>query len=68
MIHKHYLMQLAFDKPKRRTYVYPDGTSEEFAPIRKLTVMKTGCHVMSVNNDKQFIVHPGWRYIVQETQ
>jgi hypothetical protein len=58
-----------WDYPQRRVYVYADGTQEMFNSIVHLRVMRTGCHVLKTqDSDRVYIVHPGWRYIIQDPE
>jgi hypothetical protein len=57
--------EFSWPTPVVRIYVYPDGTRESFSGIYKMSVAKTGCHIMSSQDENVYIVAPGYRYIIQ---
>lgn len=64
---KHIVASWEFIRPMSREYVYPDGARIVFHNIVKVTVMSTGCQQLKTYaSEVSYIIHPGWRYIIQE--
>lgn len=48
---------------RKRTYHYPDGSTEGFAAVTAVGVTKSGYHKLETIDSNKYIVAPGWRFI-----